>query len=222
MPYKYARRKKPYRKTRKAVPWYSRKYTAMSLAKKAWAGVWKLKGLVNSELLKKDVAESGTPVTSAGVYSVLLSPIAQGDGNVDRTGNSVFARALNIKGNIVYNSSGNTTQFMRIAVVLDTQQIGDTSPSYTDLYQSADYNSHVNRSTAGRFKILYSKVHQVDTVNNLSRPLNINIPMRHHIRFNGTASTDIQKGGIYILASSSEGTNGPYIRYDSRLSYHDN
>lgn len=223
MPYsKYGRRKKMYRRTRKAVPWYARKYNVRDLARKAWQGVWKLKGLVNSEMLKKDVTESGTPVTTAGAYSVNLSPIAQGDGPSDRTGNSVFARSLNIKGQIIFNASGSTTQFMRVAVVLDTQQVGDTSPAYTDLYSSAAYNAHVNVNTAGRFKILYSKTIETDSVNNLARPLLINIPMRHHIRFNGTASTDIQKGGIYILASGSEATNGPYIRYESRLSYHDN
>lgn len=223
MPYpKYGRKKKMYRRTRKAVPWYARKYNVRDLARKAWQGVWKLKGLVNSEMLKFDVVESGTPLTTAGAYAVHLSPIAQGDGPSDRTGNSIFARSINIKGQLVFNSSGATTQFARIAVVIDTQQVGDTSPAYTTLYNSATYNSHVNVATAGRFKILYSKVLEVDSVNNLSRPLNINIPMRHHIRFNGTASTDIQKGGIYILATGSEATNGPSIRYESRLSFHDN
>ncbi|WP_187716123.1 hypothetical protein [Listeria monocytogenes] len=173
-------------------------------------------------MLKKDVSETGTPITSAGTYSVLLSPVPQGDGPTDRTANSIFVRALNIKGQIVANELGSAVQFVRIVIVMDTQQIGDTSPSFTDLYQSSDYNAHVNINTAGRFKILFSRVYGVDITHMLSRQLMVNIPMRHHIRFNGTASTDIQKGGLYIFASSNSPSNGPYLRYESRLSYHDN
>lgn len=214
--------KKPYNKVKKYTPWYEAKYTPKQLAKYAIDGLWKLKGLVNSEMYKFDVTESGTPVVSAGTYAVLLSPIAIGDGPSDRTGNSIFVRALNIHGQLIFNSSGSSPQFVRVAIVIDTQQVADTSASYTTLYNSSTYNSHVNVATAGRYKILYSRVFELDNVNNLSRMMNINIPMRHHVRFNGTASTDIQKGGLYILASSSEATNGPTIKYESRLSFHDN
>lgn len=211
------------RKKYKTMPWYSRKYSAADIAKTALWGVNKLRGLVNSELYKWDVVETGAIITSSqSSYSARLAAIAQGDGDNARTGNSIFARSLNIRGQVIYNSAGTSPEFLRVMVILDTQQVGDQTPNIMDVLENNGYNSHLLKSTVGRFKVLFSSIYEVDSVNNLSRSFNINLPMRHHIRYNGTAGTDMQKGGLYIMAISSEATNGPTFRFDSRLSYHDN
>ena len=43
-----------------------------------------------------------------------------------------------------------------------------------------------------------------------------------HIRYNGTADTDIQKGGLYILFISDQASDYPTCDYQTRLGYHDN
>lgn len=226
MPYSrgYKRR---YKKRRYAKKGKSLWQTGMGYYSKAsWLAkqVWKLKGLVNSEMHKLDVNNAGGTVTTAA-YAAHLSAVAVGDTFDARTGNSIYARSLNIKGQVVYNgTAGATPTFLRLLVVQDTQQIGDTSPAISDVLSTASsgYNAHINAATAGRFKLLYSDIHATDSVQNTVKKFDINLPMRHHIRYNGTASTDIQKGGLYIMAISDQATNGPKLIFDSRLSFHDN
>lgn len=189
----------------------------------AMRGINYLRGLVNAEMYKLDVIETGTIITDNPVtYVQHLTPVAQGDGDSNRTGNSIFVRSLNIRGQVIHNSSGTSPEFTRVVVVMDTQQVGDTSPTLGLVLEANGYNSHLNKATVGRFKILYSQIIETDSVNRVSRNFYINLPMRHHVRYNGTASTDIQKGGIYLMAVSSEPTNGPKLVFDSRLSYRDN
>lgn len=199
--------------------------SAWKTAKWAANAAWKLKGLVNSEMLKLDTNEAGSTITTSGTYVQHLTAIAQGDSDVTRTGNSVFVRAVNIKGRSVYNATlGAVPSFIRIMLVIDTQQVGDTSPTINGVIDTTNggYQAHMLNTTVGRYKVLYSKIFTNDSVQNTVKSFDINIPLRHHVRFNGTASTDIQKGGIYIMAISSEVTNGPKLIFNARVSYHDN
>lgn len=217
-------RRKTLRRTRRAGrSWYNRKYSAMDMGKMALSQIWKLKGLVNSELYKLDTVYANGVIGQGSVVS--LHPIAIGDGDNQRTGNSVFVRSWNFKGLLGHNALGNLNQTVRLSVVMDTQQIGDTAPAYTDIYESASPYAHLQSNTVGRFKVLFSRTYTLDAAQALTRLVNINLPMRHHVRFNGSASTDIQKGGLYFCISSDEtGAAGlfPYIQGESRLSYHDN
>lgn len=202
-------------------PWYRQKYTPLGLAKKALAGVWRLKGLVNSEKFKLDTSGFVSPTTSGLVNS--LCAVAVGDSDNSRTGNSIFCRSLNGKIKIDRNTnvSAPNAQMVRISVIVDSQQVGDTAPSFTTIYENNNVISHLNNDTVGRFKVLYSKVLSVDS-DDPQRYLEVNIPMRHHIRFNGTASSDIQKGGIYMVTTADDATYGPTLTYEWRLAYHDN
>lgn len=198
--------------------------SAWKTAKWAANAVWKIKGLVNSEMLKHDVQEAGTIITTAGYYKP-LTDVAVGDDDASRTGNSIYVRSVHIRGQLVYNgTAGATPGFCRLIVVIDTQQVGDTYPAISEVLDTATggVNAHVLHTTAGRFKILYSRVFTTDNIDRTVVPILINLPMRHHARYNGTASTDIQRGGIYVHAISSEATNGPKLIYNARLSYHDN
>lgn len=196
------------------------KYSNWEVLSKAIKDIY---GLVNSEMYKLDTVEAGTIITSNPVtYVTHLSAVAQGDGDSARTGNSIFARSLNIRGQAIFSAAGTDPQFMRVMVVLDQQQIADSPSTLGVVLENNGYNSHLNKASVGRFKVLYNKVIELDSVKNKSVPIDINIAMRHHIRYNGTASTDIQKGGLYIMAMSSEAVNGPKLVFDARLSYHDN
>lgn len=229
MPYRRSFRKRPYRRVKRSYGRPKRGGFSLASAWKTakWAAnaAWKLKGLVNSEMLKFDTNEVGTIVTTSGTYQSHLTAIAIGDTDTTRTGNSIFVRAVNIKGRVVYNATaGVAPTFLRLMVVIDTQQVGDTLPSIGSVIDTASggYQAHMLNTTVGRFKVLYSKILVNDSIQRTVVPFELNFPMRHHVRYNGSNSTDIQKGGIYVLAISSEATNGPKLIWNARVSYHDN
>lgn len=195
--------------------------SAWKTAKWAAQQAWKIKGLVNSEMMKLDTSASGVSIPTTGVVTHMTA-VAQGDTDASRHGNSIYVRALNIKGYVRMNSAA-TASVYRLSVIIDTQQVGDTSPTYSDIYESADVNSHLNNATVGRYKILKNIVLTLVQGQTDVRYFDINIPMRHHVRYNGTATSDVQKGGIYLVRVSNEGVGyTPSDTYEARLSYHDN
>jgi len=228
---KYRRKKSYRRRTNNGYSWKHNAAAAAGLAYSAYsnrAAIWeainKLRGLVNSEMYKYDQSQTSLQLTNSG-GTLHISSVAQGDGDNARTGNSLFARCVNIKGILRFNSaSSKLYQPCRLMVVQDSQQIGDTSPGVTNVLESATTYGHMNSDTVGRFKVLYNKVFNLNTGANVSIPFTINLPMRHHIRYNGTAATDIQRGGLYFMYMSNESvsTDQPYMDYECRLSYHDN
>lgn len=202
---------------RRRTGWGGYLRTGMSLARQ----VWKLKGLVNSEMYKLDQVWSPGALTNGLVSSRV--GITVGDGDSDRTGNSVFARAYNFSGSLTHNASGSNNQVVRISIVIDQQQISDTAPSYTDIYESVSPYAHLNSATVGRFKVIFSQIYVVNNYDKNLAMVRINLPMRHHVRYNGTTSADIQKGGIYFCVGCDEPTaNTPVLAGEHRLSYHDN
>lgn len=205
---------------RKAKPWYSRKYSAMDAGRYALSQIWRLKGLINSEMHKLDNVASAVSVVNTGVVDC-MNKVATGDSISTRTGNSIYVRSLNIKGSYAIGTS-ETSNFIRLAVVLDTQQISDTSPSWTDIYETTSTLAHLNPATVGRFKVLKDMRIVMNSANKPNGQFELNIPMRHHVRFNGTADTDIQKGSIYVVYLGSYTTNAPLLNYRARLSFHDN
>lgn len=207
------------RRYRSRKAWYNKKYSALQLAGKAWSATKYLKGLVNSEMLTATYTASIGPTSSGTVLS--LNSIAQGDGNGQRTGNSIFMRKINAHFTVVNNTTAGIV-FHRWILFIDTQQIGDTSPTATDLLETADVRSSLNPTTAGRFKILKNWEFATSQVKDDTRVIKYYKDMRHHVRFNGSGISDIQKGGIYMLFLSNQTTNTPTVSYNIKTSYHDN
>lgn len=225
MPYGKTKKAKKYSKKSSTKPWYERAYTPKDLAKKAWSGVKYLKGLVNSELYKFDLSNSSTAITSDSPLVTHLSAIATGDGEGQRTGNSIFVRSIDLKGILTYNSSSTVqAQTCECIIVADSQQIGDTTPAFTDVFSSAVPWAHLNASTVGRFSILGRKRIILEKNGDGVKSVNINVPLKHHIRYNGANSGDVQKGGLYLMMVSDVATasNPPSFSSHIRLSYHDN
>lgn len=226
MPRRYYRRRRRYTRRRRSVPWYNKKYTPLQLAQKAISGVRYLSGLVNSEKFKHDVTSSST-ITRAGTM-LHLTNIAQGDGDGQRTGNSIFVRNVGIRFSVLYNaqSGASMTQRVKMMLLIDTQQVGDALPTPSDVLDITGSGSaplsFLNDQTVGRFKVLKSRMYTLypDKMNIVSQ---WNVNLRHHVRYNGAAASDIQKGGIYLLMISSEdNTQPPAVERNIRVSYHDN
>ena len=215
MPYKKYRRKRRY--SRRSQPWYRKKYSAMEIADKAYRGMKYLKSVVNVEKKIQDTSISTSP-TSSG-YVTPLTQILQGDGINNRDGNSVKVTYLGLRGNFTANDAHTLT---RMIVFRDNQQIGDTTPSVSDVLQSADPNSFLNQNTLGRFKVLLDRRYQnTDAGNNKGIAFKHDLSLQHHVRYNGAAATDVQKGGLYILLVSDDAV-GPNIAIECRVRFVDN
>lgn len=178
-----------------------------------------VKDMINVEKKFVDTATS-TSISTTGQV-VHLSDVAQGAGQSARDGNSIKVTYLGLNIGLTINASA-TASLVRILVVRDNQQVGDTSPTMANVLAAEDTTAFLNGSTLGRFSILYDKVFTLNSTGVANRMVHIKLPMKHHVRYNGTASTDIQKGGLYYMAVSNEATNTVAHYMNARLRYIDN
>lgn len=222
MAYRYKRRyrRRTYRRRRTA--WYNKKYSVAQLASKAMKGVRYLSGLVNSEKFKHDQITAGSFNNNGNV--IHLTNIGQGDDDGQRTGNSIFVRGVSIRGTLSKNSSS-TDSRVRLMLVIDKQQVGDTNPAVSDILDSTGTSlsvySFLNDTTVGRFTILKSRMYAL-TEDTPTINVNWHFNLRHHVRYNGPLASDVQRGGIYLVGISNEATNAVSFARAIRVSYHDN
>ena len=145
--------------------------------------------------------------------------ITKGEAGV-RTGNSLLTKGLVCRFNGVANGSATAT-LLRMLIIQDNQQIADTDPTIATLLES-DVMSGLAIGALGRYKVLMDKTVCLDNVSKKQFTTTKFIRLNHHIRFNGSASTDIQKGGLYLVLLSDEAANTPTCVYNTRLSFYDN
>lgn len=207
------------RRRRRQTPWYNRKYNAMQLAAKAAKGVWYLKGLVNSEMMHNQQT-GATTVPSTGVVT-LLNGMAQNDSTSGRTGNSILMRNVFLRMVFTQNVLAGATQY-RIMLLLDKQQVGDTSPTMGDILETVNPLSPLATASVGRFTVMKNWVFTTDDTKSQTRVLELYKDFRLHTRYNGSANTDIQKNGLYLVMLSNEPTNAPRVDYTWKVGYHDN
>lgn len=222
----YARRsRRPYRRRAR----YTTMGSALHLAKKAAKGVYYLKGLVNSELMKRTTSQGNLTIPYPLFPPVpqLMTGIPVGDDDSERTGNSVLLRYLNIRALLKATPLAGGEYlpgFIRIIVFRDTQQASDTTPTLSDVLQFITPTSFLNPDTVGRYTILRDKLIQL----NNDRPyaqFNYTLSTRAHLRFNGPLSTDVQKDHIYFVAFATDSfgsASNPTMDLATRISYHDN
>ncbi len=191
-----------------------------NIAQAAWSGVKYLRTLVNSEVHKLDTSVS-TAIDTSG-YLTHLTAIGQGDGITQRTGQSVLLSYLSVRGVFAIHASATTSQ-VRVLVLCDKQQVADTAPAVTDVLVGGNYLEHYNVNTVGRFNILEDETFALSAQGPQQMIYRRNFTLNtHHVRFNGSATTDIQRGGIYILLVGNEGTNLTSTLLKCRVSFHDN
>lgn len=197
--------------------------TIGQIASSAWKGVQYMKGLINSELLYSDANPIAGTVNTTGVIG-LVNGIAIGDSPITRTGNSVLNVSCALNGYITW-STINSTQNIALWLIQDTQQVADTPPAFGTIFSGSDVQVFMNRDAAGRFKVLKKWTFEQDT----SKPQIVfsyyyEFPRGTvHTKYNGSASSDIQKNGLYIVAVSNQAaTSLPTLNVKTRFSYHDN
>lgn len=225
MPYRITRRSNGMRRRRRTrgrrSTGDSGEKTAMEFARSAYRGVKYLKGLVNSELYKFDQTVTTTVPLGQPALVTNLVPLAEGDGDTNRTGNSVLVKGIYIQG-VCTNASTTQPSFSRYVIVKDNQQIGDTVPTWNDVFDSGMVTAPISSATAGRFTILWDNrhVHSISPQTTASRMWRKFVPLKHHVRFNGPLSSDIQKGGLYLMQLTSNAVLSQSL--EIRTTYHDN
>ena len=214
-------RRRTIRRSRRGrkTPWYNKKYSTAQLARTAYRGVKYIRGLVNSETFKHDV--TGTFDVNNAWSVTPLNQVPVGDTKDARTGNSILQKSLMRRMRITKHSSAAHTVF-RYLLIVDKQQVADTNPTGANVFElNNNIDSLLSRDTCGRFTILVDKtitlsedkpIYHLERFHRLSS----------HARFNGTATTDIQRNGLYFFIMSDQATYSPTFDYYFRLTYHDN
>lgn len=213
-------RRRSFRSRRAAVPRAPKDITWGQFATKAWNGVQQIRKLINVEEHRVDTA-IGAAIDSAGSVTHLTA-VAAGDTAATRTGSSILLKGLHMRFALITHASAATT-VVRILVVKDKQQVSDTTPAVTGILNSADVLSHVVPDFTERFTILKDMTHILDLVGNPIKTFDFKLNMTGtHVRYNGTAGTDIQQNGVFVLLLSNQPTNTPTVSVQSRLTFYDN
>ena len=145
------KRRRPIRKPNKVG---SVANTAFNIAKYALKGFKFIKGLVNVEKHKFDTTFATTVGSTPAVTNLVA--ISQGDGEGARTGNSLLAKYAYITLNMIRSSSSTqVSDTVRVVVVVDKEQAGDTAPPYNGVSESNDPLALINKLNVGRFTILF-------------------------------------------------------------------
>lgn len=224
---KQTRRRQP-RKSTYARTLYQGASTAtkaLAMAKSAVSTAWKLKGIINSEKKKFDSVMGGAAnIDTAGSLVLNTIAISQGDTINNRTGNSILCKYVSVRGTFFLGSVLQNA-ICQIYVVQDNQQVGDTPPAFGDVFTQNFGHCLLNAANVGRFTLLASKTVSLQAASGLSQPVSFDLPLDHHVRYNGTTGTDIQKGGIFVFVLSDlapASANKPTFSGWSRLTYYDN
>lgn len=218
MPRRNFKKKRTFRR-RKGQPWYNKKYSVAQLAKTAYKGVRFLKGIINSE--RKFVDTQAASALSSTGDLIHLNAIAEGATESTRNGISILMKTLHLRYATYMNSAGRI-EMSRFMIIVDTQQVGDTPPAVTDILESSSYTSPLNRQAAGRFTVLMDKTFSLSITGAQCTYHKFNIPVNLHARYNGSASSDIQLNGLYLLRIDSDSVNHGSSSYWARLNYYDN
>lgn len=202
------------------MPYY--KNTKKTVDAKQTKAIKALERKLQAEVKELVQVQTAFSVTNTG--NVLnLVPIAQGDGISQREGNAIRLKSLTMRHAFQHNIAGDINQFVRVILFCDKQQIADTSPSVTDVLETASYLAPYSLASKGRFSILHDKYFRLNANTHNGLAMTKKRKMTQLVRYNSSATTDIQKNGIYILLISSQATaNYPADEFQTNVKYIDN
>lgn len=209
------------RRARVPKPRVPKDITWGQFATKAWSGVQQIRKLINVEEHRHDTPV-GTTINNVGSVTHLTA-IAAGDDQFNRTGSSILSKGIHAR-IVLLKAAAATQTVVRCFLVRDKQQVSDTSPTIAQLLNTADVVAHVTPDFTERFTVLrdYTTVFDslgVGTLKNIEFKVDLS---SKHVRYNGTASSDIQQGGLYWVMISNESVNLPTISAVFRFTFYDN
>lgn len=173
---------------------------------------------IKPEVKYFDLSTSSNNVSAANGVVIHLSAIAAGTGVSQRVGDAIrsvwYDINLAVTMSSVFNATNENPSF-RFYIAQDMQQVGDAAPAGADLVDQPSNPKvqllNILVTMQKRFKVLYDSKPQVmfpgtgitfensSTVYPAKIQFNFHRKLNSPIRFNGTAATDIQKGGLYLF-----------------------
>lgn len=158
----------------------------------------------NVERRHKDFTISSSIASDSPVVTNVTA-IAQGDSISARQGNKISVYALH--GRFLYTGV-DPNSYVRTLIVQDTQQIADTDAVISDVLSSNDITGMMELVTLGRFRIIRDfmtnlNLQATSTGRTSYKNLYIKFKKPIQVRYNSTATTDIQKNGIYVMQISN-------------------
>lgn len=178
---------------------------------------------INTELKFYDAAFVAVPLFGTPTIQA-LNQIGQGTDEQNRIGNSILAKDINIRFQMLANFTTDQQNMIRMVIFVDKQQAG-TAPTLAQLMQTtSNFQSSFNKDYTDRFAILKDKYFTMNA--NEKRVLQGKFykTLPFHIRFLGstTAAADLGNNTLYVLYWSAYAVNGPSISHYSRLNFTDN
>lgn len=221
MPRGYKKRSRFRRYTGYASAAAKAPFSALGLAVKAVRGVKYLKGIINAEQKFKGSGTVTATIDDAGTVQPLFE-MNQGDNNGERIGLQVKASWMEIRFVGKINATSQTDTQMRVIIFVDKQQVADSDTNVGNVLSGVSTYSPHNELDRGRFRYLYDRQFSLNSTNKGTFIVHKRIRLNLKIRYNGTAFTDIQKNGIYLLLLSGESSNLPTFVFNVGLHYYDN
>jgi len=169
-----------------------------------------------------------TDITSSGNVTHLTA-VAQGDTQSTRTGNTINLSTLHWQ-IVVRNSTATSLSSLRYAIVIDKEQVGDTSPAVTDVFSSTDpVVALPSLENLERFRILYmSPLIELGRVQRATGviatyPQFSKFTWKGNVKvsYNGAASSDIEKNGVYMIVMTDDSSNTIDFEGVCRIGYTD-
>ncbi len=150
----------------------------------------------------------------AGGFVNHITVVAQGDSVSERIGRIIHPISLSLIVSVLLDAANaNLTSVIRFAVIVDMQQVSDTDPNITEVYESStDPLTFRELDSRGRFRVLWTEDVVLDKTQ-LKRVVFRKTLTRlpQSIFYNGVAVTDIQKNGLYFMVTSTDPALEPTI-----------
>ncbi len=181
-----------------------KKNGALAIAKKALRRT----ALNRPEMKAVTLALVDTDVSTALVFQ-RLCVVTQGIDADERIGHEIRVRGLQWKGTWISTAADGFSTIVRMIIIQDKQQISDGIPAAADVLNAAtDVNSLLafNATSKGkRFRVLYDR-NMIVTQGQITADIVVKgfRKLNSRVMFNGPASTDIQRNGIYVGFMANE------------------
>jgi len=190
----------------------------------------RMRGTTNSELKWIDVNAAAAFNAATGVAALtLLNGCTLGSDATNRIGRKTVMKSLQLRGSVLSTAAQSARFAGRILIVYDSQSNG-VAPTAADILQSGGaWNSPMNLNNRERFKVLWDKIFQVDSIQGSGNDPWIvkkfkKLPNLETIFNSGNAGAigDIQTGSVYMLTiATGEATVTPGFQFYSRIRFAD-
>lgn len=192
------------------------------LASKAMSGVRYLKNLINVEFKTIDSTSSTTYGTTPTFYT--LNAVALGDDYNNRDGRQIRIKSCQLNMDFLANPTATTDTQIRCILFLAKSPEGAT-PTFTDVFDSANLYSQRNLTNRKEFVILFDKIITLSPESVDKKFFKYYKKMNFKTIYNSTATATVaavESNGLFLCMFSGDAVNPPTINFTHRCRFIDN